>query len=462
MRNGLTGSKRSGVMQSALDTYNRAFVYRISAIAAISGLLFGFDTAVINGALPFLRLEFHLTDGQVEVVAGALLLGAVFGALLSGWVSDRLGRRRALILCAIGFAVASVYSALPRVLLEMEGARFVGGIAIGMASALTPVYISEVSPPSVRGRVVSLNQLAIVLGILAAYFGSWQLARLGPESWRWMFAAAAIPSVCYWLGLIGIPESPRWMVAKGNDEGALRILARISSEDAQQEFQEIRLSLIAESEVSLSQLFTTSLRRPMWFAIILAVLCQVTGVNTIVYYGSLLLQEHAGRSTSSALGANVMVGVVNLAGTLLSMSIIDRVGRRMLLLVGSAGTGIALLILGFAFRQQHQEYSVIVACILAYVFFFALSFATCIWVYTSELFPNAVRARAASIAITMVWIFTLLVTLSFLSLVHAVGVAVTYWIYTAMCAVSFVFVLFLPETKGKTLEEIQSWWHPHG
>jgi len=200
----------------------------------------------------------------------------------------------------------------------------------------------------------------------------------------------------------------------------------------------------------------------MWFAIILAVLCQVTGVNTIVYYGSLLLQEHAGRSTSSALGANVMVGVVNLAGTLLSMSIIDRAGRRMLLLVGSAGTGIALLILGFAFNQPHQQYSVIVACILAYVFFFALSFATCIWVYTSELFPNAVRARAASIAITVVWIFTLLVTLSFLSLVHAVGVAVTYWIYTAMCAVSFVFVLFLPETKGKTLEEIQNWWHPQG
>jgi len=448
------------MMQAGLDTYNRTFVYRISAVAAISGFLFGFDTAVINGALPFLRQEFFLTDTQVEVVAGALLLGAVLGALISGWVSDRMGRRRALILCAIGFAIASICSAIPHILAELEVARLAAGIAIGMASSLTPVYIAEISPPSIRGRAVSLNQLAIVLGILAAYFGSWQLARFGPGSWRWMFAAAAIPSLCYWLGLIGIPESPRWMIAKGNEEGALRILARISSQNAYQEFHEIRRSLVEESGVSLSQLFTTSLRRPMWFAITLAVLCQVTGVNTIVYYGSLLLQEHAGRSTSSALGANVMVGVVNLAGTLLSMSIIDRVGRRMLLLVGSGGTGIALLILGFAFSQQQQEYSVIVACILAYVFFFALSFATCIWVYTSELFPNAVRARAASISITVVWIFCLLVTLSFLSLVHAVGVASTYWIYTAMCAVSFVFVLFLPETKGKTLEEIQNWWHP--
>lgn len=449
-------------MMPDLNSYNRAFVYRISAIAAISGLLFGFDTAVINGALPFLRQEFHLTDLQVEVVAGALLLGAVLGALVSGWVSDRLGRRRPLIFCAIGFAAASVYSAIPHILAELEGARLAAGVAIGMASALTPIYIAEVSPPGVRGRMVSLNQLAIVLGILAAYFGSWRLAGLGPESWRWMFAVAAIPSACYWFGLLGIPESPRWMISKGNEAGALLVLERISSHDeAHRNFHEIRRSLIEESEVSFTQLFSTPLRRPMWFAIVLAILCQVTGVNTIVYYGSLLLQEHAGRSTSSALGANVMVGVVNLAGTLLSMSIIDRVGRRLLLLVGSGGTGVALLILGFAFSQQHQNYSVIVACILVYVFFFALSFATCIWVYTSELFPNAVRARAASIAITVVWVFCLLVTLSFLSLVHAVGVANTYWIYTAMCAISFAFILFLPETKGKTLEEIQNWWQPH-
>jgi sugar porter (SP) family MFS transporter len=456
-------AKRRYVMQLVIDTYNRAFIYRISTVAALSGLLFGFDTAVINGALPFLRDEFRFTDAQVEGVASALLLGAVFGSLLSAWVSDRLGRRRGLIFCAIGFAAASVYSALPTKLIELEAARFTAGIAIGMASALTPVYIAEVSPPSVRGRLVSLNQLAIVIGILVAYFGSWQLARLGSGSWRWMFAVAAVPSIAYWAGLLGIPESPRWLAARGDDAGALRILANMSSlDEARHELAKIRRSLAEESATRLSALFLTPLRRPMWIAIILAVLCQVTGVNTIVYYGSLLLQEHSGRSASSAIGANVLVGVVNLAGTLLSMAVIDRVGRRVLLLVGSGGTGVALFVLGFAFSRRQQIYAVIVSCILVYIFFFALSFGTCIWVCVSELFPNNVRARAASIATMLIWISCLLITFTFLTLVRVASVAGTYWIYATMCAVSFIFIFFmLPETRGKTLEEVQACWRTH-
>lgn len=447
-------------MQPVVETYNRAFVYRTNTVAALSGLLFGFDTAVINGALPFLRNEFRLRDVQVEEVASALLLGAVFGSLLSAWVGDRLGRRRSLIFCSIGFAGASVYSALPTMLAELEVARFAAGIAIGMASALTPVYIAEVSPPSVRGRLVSLNQLAIVIGILVAYFGSWQLARLGSGSWRWMFAVAAIPSVGYWAGLLGIPESPRWLAAKGDDAGALRILSKISSlNEARDELAKIRRSLAEESAIRLPELFLAPLRRPMWIAIILAVLCQVTGVNTIVYYGSLLLQEHSGRGVSSAIGANVLVGVVNLLGTLLSMAVIDRIGRRILLLVGSGGTCGALLVLGFAFGQRQQIYAVIVSCILSYIFFFALSFGTCIWVCVSELFPNNVRARAASIATMVIWISCLLITSTFLTLVRIAGVAGTYWIYAAMCAVSFIFIFFtLPETGRKTLEEVQGYW----
>jgi sugar porter (SP) family MFS transporter len=356
--------------------------------------------------------------------------------------------------------MVSVYSAFPTILAELEMARFAAGIAIGMASALTPVYIAEVSPPKIRGRMVSLNQLAIVIGILVAYFGSWQLARLGSGSWRWMFALAAIPSIGYWAGLLGIPESPRWLAARGDDVGALLILAKISSLDkARDELAKIRRSLAEESAIQLPELFRAPLRRPMGIAIILAILCQVTGVNTIVYYGSLLLQEHSGRGVSSAIRANVLVGVVNLLGTLLSMAVIDRIGRRILLLVGSGGTCGALLVLGFAFSQRQQMYDVIVSCILSYVFFFALSFGTCIWVCVSELFPNNVRARAASIATMVIWISCLLVTSTFLTLVRVAGVAATYWIYAAMCAVSFIFIFFtLPETGRKTLEEVQGYW----
>jgi sugar porter (SP) family MFS transporter len=456
----LRGNDGSAPMK--LGNYNAGYVYRISGVAGLSGLLFGFDTAVINGALPFLRQQFRLTDLQVEFVAGALLLGAVLGALISGWVSDRVGRRRSLMFCAVAFAVASIYSAVPGILAELEIARFAAGIAIGMASALSPVYIAEVSPPGVRGRLVSFNQLAIVIGILIAYFGSWQLARLGPSSWRWMFAVAALPSIAYWIGLLGIPESPRWLAYKGNEEAALRILMKILPiDEAKHELADIRKNLIEESAISLPALFSTSLRRPMWLAIILAFLCQATGINTIVYYGSLLLQDHAGRSASSAIAANVLVGSINLAGTLLSMAVIDRFGRRVLLLVGSGGTCIALLVLGFAFKREQQSYLVIVVCILMYIFFFALSFGTVVWVYLSELFPNAARARAASIGTMVVWISCLAVTLTFLTLVRAAGVAGAYRIYAAMCAISFVTIWrFFPETKGKSLEEIQDYWRP--
>jgi SP family arabinose:H+ symporter-like MFS transporter len=445
------------------NAYHRAYVYRISAVAALAGLLFGFDTVVINGAMPFLRHQFQLSDIQLEVLACAILLGAVIGALLSSWVSNRLGRRRVLIICAIVFAVASLFSAVPSNVLQLEMARFAAGLAIGMTSALTPVYIAEVSPPAVRGRLVSLNQLAIVSGAVTAYFCSWQLARLGEDSWRWMFGVAAVPSIAYWIGLLGIPESPRWLAAKGNDAGALSILARISPiEEARREMAEIRHSLIEESSTSLSVLFGPSLRRPMLIAIGLAFLCQVVGINTIIYYGSLLLQEHAGRSASSAIGTNVLVGLINLAATFLSMAIIDRVGRRISLLVGAGGTCVSLLVLGFAFSRQQQSYALIVACILSYIFFFGGSFGTCVWVYLAEIFPNAVRARAASIATMVLWIACLLVTLTFLSLVHAAGVAGAFWIYSAICAVTFVYILLLlPETKGKSLEQIQESWHLH-
>jgi len=438
----------------------RGYVYLISAVAALAGLLFGFDTAVINGALPFLRDEFRLNDPQLELVAGALLIGCIFGAALAGFVSDRLGRRRALIASAVLFAAASIASAIPRGLGQLAGARLAAGLAIGMGSVLAPMYIAEIAPPGIRGRLVSVNQLAIVSGILIAYYVNWQLSAAGAGNWRWMFGAAAVPSIAFWLGLLFIPESPRWLAAKHDESGALRVLERVVPlEEAGRELAQIHQSLAEEAEGSFADLLRPALRRPVLLAVALAVLCQVTGINTIIYYGAILLREHAGRSASSAIGANVLIGVINFAGTIIAMAAIDRMGRRALLLAGSAGMGLSLTALGFAFHGRGQSFPLIVALILAYVFSFAISLGPGVWVFISEIFPTAVRGRAMSVATMTIWIACLAVTLTFLTLVSLLTAAGAFWFYAALCAVTFVFVLrALPETKGRTLEEIQRFW----
>ncbi|MGH9612956.1 MAG: sugar porter family MFS transporter [Bryobacteraceae bacterium] len=439
---------------------NRAYVYLISAVAALSGLLFGFDTAVINGALPFLRDEFRLNDFQVELVAGILLVGCIGGAGVAGYVSDRLGRRRALIVSAIVFALASIGSAIPRGLTDLALARLAAGVAIGLASVLGPMYIAEVAPPHIRGRLVTINQLAIVSGILMAYYVNWLLAAGGSGNWRWMFATAAVPSIAFWLGLLGIPESPRWLARKRDDGDALKVLERVvGPAEARLELKEIHASIAQESAFTLADLFRSGLRRPVMLAIVLAALSQVTGINTIIYYGSILLREHAGQSASSAIGANVLIGVINFGGTIVAMFTIDRIGRRALLLFGSAGMAVSLGALGLAFHSRSQPFSVILGLILAYVFCFAVSLGPGVWVYISEMFPNTVRGRAMSIGTMSVWIACLAVTLTFLTLVQALTTAGAFWFYGAICAVTFVFVYrALPETKGQTLEEIQEFW----
>lgn len=445
----------------AQDTVvRRGYVYLISTVAALSGLLFGFDTAVINGALPFLRDEFHLTDFEVELTAGILLMGCILGAAVAGLVSDRFGRKRALIFSALVFAAASVASAIPRGLVELALARFGAGIAIGLASVLGPMYIAEVSPPAIRGRLVSINQLAIVSGILVSYYVNWQLSGAGVGNWRWMFAVAAIPSVAFFVGLLAIPESPRWLATKRDEADALAVLQRVVGEtEAQRELNEIHQSIRQEAATSFVSLFQAGLRKPLTLAIVLAILQQITGINTIIYYGSILLREHAGQNASSAIGANVLIGVINFGGTIIAMFTIDRLGRRILLLVGSAGMAISLGALGLAFRLQTRTYSLIVGLILVYVFSFAVSLGPATWVYISELFPNALRGRAMSLGTMAVWVACLAVTLSFLTLIRIFTTAGAFWFYGALSAITFCFVWrWLPETRGRTLEEIQRFW----
>jgi len=439
------------------------YVWVIACVAAISGFLFGFDTAVINGALVFLRRQFALDSVHTEIAASALLLGCLLGAACAGLLSDLLGRRKSLMGAAILFTVSALGSAWATTFSNFSAARFAGGLAIGLASALTPVYISEIAPQSSRGRLVSLNQLAIVIGILVAYLANWQLASLGESSWRWMFGVAAIPSAGFLLGLLFIPESPRWLIAHARRDEGFTVLARIVGDaEAFVEVTAIELAVTEES-VASHELFTPRMRKRVFVAIALAVLCQISGINTVLYYGSVLFTEHFhGESAKAALGANVAVGLVNLLCTLIAMVFIDRWGRRGLFLVASGGMAVSLTILAASLHFTSIPPIVMFGSVLAYVAFFAVGLGPGVWVYVAEIFPTRIRGRASSLATTALWAACLTVTLTFLTVVEALGAARAFVLYAVLSLITFVFVwLCVPETHGKSLEEIQhSWENP--
>lgn len=436
------------------------YAYLTAAVAAISGLLFGFDTAVINGALLFLRQDLQLSTQGTEVATSSLLFGCAAGAAFAGWLTDRLGRKRILIASALLFAASSVGAAVPRTLGEFVAARFVGGLAIGVASVLAPLYIAEMAPKAIRGRLVALNQLAIVTGILLAYFVNWALSHGGTTSWRWMFASAAVPSVAFFVALLFVPESPRFLVEKGREAEALAVLTRVGGDGpARAELAEIRAA-IAEETGTLAELFTTRLRKPLGIACFLAVFQQITGINTVIYYGSLIFKDQVGgQSDSAAIGANVIVGLTNLVMTIVALWVIDRLGRRRLMAISSLGMALALLALGFLFRITPPPAFAILAVILVYVGSFSVGLGPGVWVVIAELFPTRIRGRAMSIATLMLWLACILVAFTYLSLVEAIGSAGAFWVYSAMSVVNLLFILrLMPETKGRSLEEIERSW----
>jgi sugar porter (SP) family MFS transporter len=434
------------------------YVYLIAAVAALGGLLFGFDTAIINGALVFLKKDFGLTDSQTELAASSILFGAVAGAAIAGWLTDRYGRRRLLFGAAMLFTVSALAAALPRTLTEFVVARLAGGLAIGVASLLVPLYIAEIAPARIRGQLVTLNQLAIVSGILLAYIASYYLAGLGLASWRWMFASAALPSLLFMLTLLLVPESPRWLLGQGREAEALGTLTRLNgAAAAATEAEEIQTALAAErgEEASLRQ---PRLRRPLRIAVVLAVLQQITGINTILYYGSIIFTEHSGQSASSAIGANALIGGINFAGTIVALFIIDRVGRKPLLLFASGGMTLALGALVVAL-QLHAPGPWLLGLIMLYVACFAVGLGPGVWVVITEIFPNAVRGRAASLATVALWIACTLISFTFLSLVKLAGLAGAFGLYAVLSVLTFCFVWrAVPETKGRTLEEIERRW----
>jgi SP family arabinose:H+ symporter-like MFS transporter len=431
----------------------------LAAVAALAGLLFGFDTAVVNGGLLLLRAQFHLNNLQAEFAAGALIAGAVLGASIAGWSGDRFGRRTMLGWTAGLFALSSIGAALPSSLIEFELARLIGGLGIGLGSTLAPVYISEIAAPATRGRLVTLNQLAVVLGILGSYFLCWALATLGPGSWRWMFGAGLIPALALLLGVFNIPESPRWLMKSGKTTEAADVLVAIAGEEeAASEKIQIEEALREERSANV-RLTSPELRRPLLIAITIAVLQQITGINTVLYYGAVLFSEHMKQQTSSAIGVNIAIGVVNVVGTILSILWLDKLGRRPLLLWTFGGMAASLALLAGLFLLPHVPVLLILISVLAYVLFFAIGPGPVAWVYIAEIFPSTVRGRAASVAIVALWMACLLVTVSFLSLLHSAGPAGTFGIYAVLSLLAAVFVFqCVPETRGKSLEEISAGW----
>jgi sugar porter (SP) family MFS transporter len=432
------------------------YLYLPAAVAALGGLLFGFDTAVINGAIVFLKRQFALTDSQTEFGASSLLLGCVLGASLAAFTSDRFGRKKSLLAAAALFTVSSIGAALPRNITEFVIARVLGGLAIGLASTLSPLYIAEISPARIRGLLVSVNQLAIVTGILLSYSVNYGLTGAGPANWRWMFASAAVPSAFFLVTLLSVPESPRWLVQKGRDAEAENILSSIKGrEAAQTEIHAIRAAVAEES----GNVFDAAFRKPLVVAVLIGLFSQFTGINTIIYYGSLVFLEHVPNQTaSSALFANVMIGAINFVATILGMYLIDRAGRKPLMTSAFAGMGAALVGVAASIHFHGPPFAVLLF-VLVYVACFAVGIGTGTWVLMSEICPNRIRGRAMSIATLFLWCGTLIVTLTFLSLVRVLTAPGAFLLYAVICVAAVLFVkMAVPETKGRSLEEIESWW----
>ena len=434
-------------------------VYRIAATAATAGLLFGFDTAVINGALLSLRSQFALSEVQVEFAASSLLYGCFLGALSAGFLSDRYGRRSILRLSGWLFLLSAILAAVPHTFHEFIAARVLGGLGIGFASTIAPLYLAEVSPREIRGRLVTLNQIAIVSGILIAYLTNWALALSGGSAWRWMFGSAAIPALVFVLCLGFVPESPRWLFQKqrlAEAEAALEMIGGLDAQEAR--MAEVRLAIADERPTPG---WMRRLRRPLRLAVMIAALQQLTGINTVLYYGSLLfvVQGNSG-SDQHAFAANVLLGITNLVFTLIALLIMDRIGRRVLLTGSTAVMFAALLMLVVAFRHVHPAFPLIVSSTMLYVAAFAVGLGPGAWVYMAEIFPTNVRGRAMSVATTVLWLSCILVSNSFLSLLHVLGPALTFACYAAISALAMIFFSQLPETRGKSLEEIERFWNP--
>jgi MFS transporter, SP family, xylose:H+ symportor len=454
--------------------YNFGYVWLISTVAALGGLLFGYDWIVISGTDLFYEAHFHLTSSlDIGWAKSSALLGCLLGALLAGAFSDQFGRKRLLALSALLFAVSSVATGLAGSFGLFIFWRIVGGSAIGLASNLSPLYIAEVAPAQARGRLVSLNQLTIVIGILLAQFVNWRIGSLHPlpaeattaqiaaswagqTGWRWMFGVTAVPALIFLAGMFFVPESPRWLAKRGAAGRARVILGKIGGAAyADAALADISSTLANETRrVNFRDLLEPKLKRMLVLGVALAVLQQWCGINVIFYYAKDIFRE-SGFNVGDILLNIVFIGSVNLVATLVALQTVDRWGRRPLLLGGYAGLAVLFLAMGLGFAVHSRGVHMLLL-VLAAIGCYAMSLAPVTWVVISEIFPNRIRGAAMAVAVTSLWIACFILTFTFPYLNSTLGPAGTFWVYAAICAAGFVFMwLRLPETKNKSLEQIE-------
>lgn len=429
-------------------------------IAALSGVLFGYDTGVMSGAILFIEKEFPLTAGMNGLVMGAVLLGALLGAIVSGRLTDLFGRKKLLLAVAVIFILGSIGTAIAPSIPSLALGRIVVGLAIGIASYTAPLYISEISPFQQRGALVALNQLAVTVGILLSYIVDYAFAY--SERWRWMLGLGAVPGLLLFLGMLYLPDSPRWLLSRGYDAKARSVLQRIRGrkENINKEFQAIKKTIEVEC-TDWTFVFSHRVRPVLWIGFGLAFIQQVTGINTILYYAPSILQMAGFGSSATSILATMGIGAILVLVTVIALPLIDFVGRRPLLIAGLIGMGISLGVLAFLFRLgtaiPDALHWLALISMLVYIASFSFSLGPIMWLMIAEIYPLRVRGVGASLATCMNWASNLLVTVTFLKLVEIIGASGTFGLYMFCCIVSLAFVYWLvPETKGITLEQIEA------
>jgi SP family arabinose:H+ symporter-like MFS transporter len=457
---------------------NKVYLIVICLISTLGGFLFGYDTAVISGTLTFVRTQFQIDALLEGWFVGSALLGCVIGVAFAGIVADLFGRKKALILSAVLLLASAVGCTIAGDFTALILYRWIGGLGVGVASMLSPLFISEVSYPGIRGRMVSLYQLAITLGILAAYFANAQILSLGTtlslkeggfwqwvmsvEVWRGMFGAEAIPGILFLVLLFFVPESPRWLVVRNREDEARRVFSRIMSDEAaEKEVGEIKL-VLAQEVPSWKQLLAPGIRGAVLIGMALAILSQFSGINAIIYYGPRIF-ESAGFGIGGALGGQVVIGVVNVLFTLVAIWKIDRMGRRPLLIAGCIGMIFSHLAIGAVFYTGQTGGPLLMIFVPLFIAFFAFSYGPVIWTLLSELYPSAVRGRAMSIATLTLWVGTFIIGQTVPWMLDNLRPYGTFWLFSLMLLPAiWITWKLVPETKGLTLEEIERYWLSRG
>lgn len=440
----------------------KRYTILIAAVAALGGLLFGFDTAVIAGTLSSLKSYFHLSDAAIGLVVAAASIGCIPGAFFAGRMADHFGRKNMMIVTALLFIIAALCSAIAGSFIQLTVYRFIGGIAIGMASTLAPIYISEIAPPSFRGRLGMMQQLAIVIGILIAFISNYFIANAdfsfltNNNHWRYMLGAAFFPSLIFFMLLLPVPESPRWLVLKNKLPQAKKIFRKIYDEqNAANEVKVVQADLEKDQrKVKFLEIFSSRYKKVVFIGIIFASIAQLTGINIIFYYAPLIFEKtHVG---GSVLFQTILTGIVNLIFTLIAFAMIDRIGRKKLLLGGSAIMGLCMLSIGYLFYANNLDNYLVLVLIFIYIGAFACTWGAVLWVYVAEIFPNKIRGHATSFAVFGNWVMNSIVSFTFPVLLSGFGPAITFLIYGIINIGMILFVWkYIFETKEVPLENIE-------